>query len=58
MLNKSQGQSPSNVGNCLSKPVFAQVTFKKGLKILILDGEDHVSTEITNVVYRGLFQNV
>ncbi|AES62757.1 hypothetical protein MTR_1g106780 [Medicago truncatula] len=59
-INKSQGQSSSNVGNYLSKLFFTQVTSKKGFKMLILDEEDRVSTKTTNVVYRDvfLFQNV
>ncbi|AES70540.1 hypothetical protein MTR_3g056470 [Medicago truncatula] len=57
-INKSQGQSSSNVGNYLSKPFFPKVTSKKGFKILILEEEDCVSTKTTNVVYRGVFQNV
>ncbi|AES99178.1 AT hook motif protein, putative [Medicago truncatula] len=57
-INKSQGQSSSNVGNYLSNLFFTQVTSKKRFKILILDEEDCVSTKTTNVVYRGVFQNV
>jgi hypothetical protein len=66
-INKSQGQSLSHVGIYLSKPVFthgqlyvavSRVTSKKGLKILILDEENRVCTETTNVVYRDVFRNV
>ena len=66
-INKSQGQSLSHVGIYLSKPVFthgqlyvavSRVTSKKGLKMLILDEENRVCTETTNVVYRDVFQNV
>ncbi|AES70384.1 PIF1-like helicase [Medicago truncatula] len=51
----------------LSKPVFthgqlyvavSRITFKMGLKMLILDEENRVCTETTNVVYRDIFRNV
>ena len=57
----------SHVEIYLSKPVFthgqmyvavSRVTSKKGLKMLILDEENRVCTETTNVVYRDVFQNV
>ncbi|AES62080.1 PIF1-like helicase [Medicago truncatula] len=51
----------------LSEPVFthgqlyvavSRITFKMGLKMLILDEENLVCTETTNVVYRDIFRNV
>jgi ATP-dependent DNA helicase PIF1 len=66
-IHKSQGQSLSDVGIYLSKPVFthgqlyvavSRVTSKKGLKMLILDEENRVCTETINVVYRDVFRNV
>jgi len=63
-INKSQGQSLSHIGIYLSKPVFThgqlyvavlRVTSKKGLKMLILDEENRVCTETTNVWYRDVF---
>ena len=66
-INKSQGQSLSRVGVYIPKPVFthgqlyvavSQVTSRKGLKLLILDKDNNVCKETTNVVYREVFQKV
>ncbi|CAJ2637132.1 unnamed protein product [Trifolium pratense] len=66
-INKSQGQSLSQVGIYLPKPVFthgqlyvalSRVKSRKGLKLLILNEEGAVCTTTTNVVYREVFDNV
>jgi len=66
-INKSQGQSLSRVRIYLPKPVFthvqvyvavSRVTSIKGLKLLILDEDNNVCKETTNVVYREIFQKV
>jgi len=63
-INKSQGQSLSRVGVYLSKPVFthgqlyvavSRVTSRKVLKLLILDEDNNVCKETTNVVYCEVF---
>ncbi|KAL3622937.1 hypothetical protein CASFOL_033237 [Castilleja foliolosa] len=66
-INKSQGQSLSNVGLYLEKPVFSngqlyvavsRVTNRKGLRMLVC-GEDNSSTNTTdNVVYKEVFSNI
>lgn len=66
-INKNQGQSLSNVGLCLRRPVFthgqlyvamSRVRSRGGLKILIYH-DDNEDTDITsNVVYREVFQNI
>ncbi|AET02363.1 PIF1-like helicase [Medicago truncatula] len=54
-------------GIYLPKPVFtyeqlyvavSRVTSRKGLKLLILNGDNNVCKETTNVVYREVFQKV
>jgi len=55
------------VGVYLPKSVFmhvqvyaavSRVTSRKGLKLLILDEDNNVCKETTNVVYREVFQKV
>jgi hypothetical protein len=64
-INKSQGQSLSRVEVYLPKPVFthgqlyvavSQVTSRKCLKLLILDEDNNVWKETTNVLYCEVFQ--
>ncbi|GAU46403.1 hypothetical protein TSUD_28190 [Trifolium subterraneum] len=66
-INKSQGQSLSQVDIYLPKPVFthgqlyvalSRVKSRKGLKLLVLNEEGEVCTTTTNVVYREVFDNV
>ncbi|XP_057438322.1 uncharacterized protein LOC130730349 [Lotus japonicus] len=66
-INKSQGQSLKSVGLYLPKPVFShgqlyvafsRVTHRKGLKILICDGDDSNSNSTSNVVYKEVFRNL
>ncbi|KAL3625906.1 hypothetical protein CASFOL_030435 [Castilleja foliolosa] len=66
-INKSQGQSLSNVGLYLEKPVFShgqlyvavsRVTNRKGLRILVC-GEDNSTLNSTdNVVYKEVFTSI
>jgi len=67
IISKSHNQSLFHVGIYLPKPVFThqqlyvivcRVTSKKGLKIPILDEENHVCTKILNVVHDEIFHNV
>lgn len=60
-INKSQGQTLSQVGLFLKNPVFShgqlyvalsRVKSKKGLKVLILDKEGNVTNSTTNVVFK------
>ncbi|KAK9714758.1 hypothetical protein RND81_06G117800 [Saponaria officinalis] len=64
-INKSQGQSLSQVSIYLPRPVFnhgqlyvaiSRVTRKKGLKILICDSNKCTSNTTSNVVYHEIFQ--
>ncbi|XP_071699903.1 uncharacterized protein [Rutidosis leptorrhynchoides] len=66
-INKSQGQSLSQVGLFLPRPVFthgqlyvaiSRVKNKKGLKILICDKDMNVSNTTTNVVYKEVLQSL
>ncbi|XP_028753423.1 uncharacterized protein LOC114713014, partial [Neltuma alba] len=66
-INKSQGQSMTNVGLYLPRPVFShgqlyvamsRVRRIDGLKVLIVDSNNKSTNITTNVVYREIFQNV
>ncbi|KAK6160522.1 hypothetical protein DH2020_003903 [Rehmannia glutinosa] len=66
-INKSQGQSLSNVGLYLKNPVFShgqlyvavsRVTNPKGLKILVCGDDNSKNKQTNNVVYKEVFQNV
>ncbi|KAF8051589.1 hypothetical protein N665_1698s0005 [Sinapis alba] len=66
-INKSQGQSLSQVGLFLPRPVFShgqlyvailRVTSKKGLKVLIVDKEGKPQRKTMNVVFKEVFKNL
>ncbi|KAL1348520.1 hypothetical protein AAHE18_07G084800 [Arachis hypogaea] len=66
LINKSQGQSLSNVRFVLKKPVFthgqlyvavSRVTHRRRLKVLICH-DDHQKKKTYNMVYKEVFQNV
>ncbi|CAN7125661.1 unnamed protein product, partial [Brassica rapa subsp. narinosa] len=66
-INKSQGQSLSEVGLFLPRPVFShgqlyvaisRVTSKKGLKILIVDEDEKPQHKTVNVVFKEVFNNI
>ncbi|XP_010451612.1 PREDICTED: ATP-dependent DNA helicase PIF1-like [Camelina sativa] len=66
-INKSQGQSLSNVGLYLPRPVFShgqlyvamsRVSSKSGLKILITDPKRKPKKKTRNVVFKEVFQNI
>ncbi|KAF7807800.1 ATP-dependent DNA helicase PIF1-like [Senna tora] len=66
-INKSQGQSLSQVGLYLPKPVFthgqlyvaiSRVKSKKGLKIIICDRDGNINNKTTNVVFKEVFRNL
>ncbi|CDY59563.1 BnaCnng35270D [Brassica napus] len=66
-INKSQGQTLSEVGIFLPRPVFShgqvyvavsRVSSKKGLKMLIVDSEGKPQRQTKNVVFREVFDNL
>ncbi|XP_010423670.1 PREDICTED: ATP-dependent DNA helicase PIF1-like [Camelina sativa] len=66
-INKSQGQSLSNVGLYLPRPCFShgqlyvalsRVISKKGLKVLIVDKDGKPQKKTMNVVFKEVFQNI
>ncbi|XP_071712818.1 uncharacterized protein [Rutidosis leptorrhynchoides] len=66
-INKSQGQSLSNVGLFLPKPIFShgqlyvalsRVTSKEGLKVLILNKDNELSNTTKNVVFKEVLQHL
>ncbi|XP_048614138.1 uncharacterized protein LOC106363303 [Brassica napus] len=66
-INKSQGQSLSEVGLFLPRPVFShgqlyvaisRVTSKKGLKILIVDKDGKPQHKTFNIVFKEVFNNL
>ncbi|KAG2643530.1 hypothetical protein PVAP13_2KG340800, partial [Panicum virgatum] len=66
-INKSQGQTLTNVGIYLKKPVFthgqlyvaiSRVTSKSGLKILIENEDGTCGNQTRNIVYREIFNYI
>ena len=66
-INKSHGQSLSNVGLYLPRPVFthgqlyvalSRVKTREGLKILLHDTNKQSLASTTNVVYKEVFENL
>ncbi|XP_028807349.1 uncharacterized protein LOC114762065 [Neltuma alba] len=66
-INKSQGQTVTNVGLFLPRPVFthgqlyvaiSRVQNKQGLKILILDDQGNPTNKTSNVVFKEVFYNL
>ncbi|KAL3652901.1 hypothetical protein CASFOL_002582 [Castilleja foliolosa] len=66
-INKSQGQSLSQVGLYLKQSVFShgqfyvavsRVTNPRGLKILLFGEEDEEKKHAVNVVYKEIFENL
>ncbi|KAF7836003.1 ATP-dependent DNA helicase PIF1-like [Senna tora] len=66
-INKSQGQTLSNVGIYLPRPVFSHdqlyvavshVTKRSSLKILVTNANRRQMRTTTNVVFKEIFQNV
>ena len=66
-INKSQGQTVSNVGVYLRKPVFTQgqlyvavsrVKDRQGLKILIENEDGSCGSKTKNIVYKEILQTI
>ncbi|KAL6577120.1 hypothetical protein OROMI_011396 [Orobanche minor] len=66
-INKSQGQTLSNIGGFLRRPVFthgqlyvavSRVTNRKGLKFVVCDDAGKPANMTINVVYKEVFNNL
>ena len=66
-INKSQGQTVSNVGVYLRKPVFthgqlyvavSRVKDRQGLKILIENEDGSCGSKTKNIVYKEILQSI